>query len=82
MKNIYKPKEFAAMLGVTVKTLQRWDNDDKLKAYRNPKNRRYYKREQYEKLKRESNDHFLENTNPRKKEVDLLLKDRTSQKHS
>jgi hypothetical protein len=67
MKNTYKPKEFAAMLGVTVKTLQRWDNDDKLKAYRNPKNRRYYKREQYEKLKRESNDHFLENTNPRKK---------------
>ena len=23
----YKPKDFAALLGVTVRTLQRWDND-------------------------------------------------------
>lgn len=50
MKTIYKPKDLAALLGVTVRTLQRWDNDGKLKAYRNPKNRRYYTHEQYEEL--------------------------------
>lgn len=35
------------MLGVSVKTLQRWDNEGKLKACRNPSNRRYYTHEQY-----------------------------------
>lgn len=45
--NIYKPKDFAKMLNVSVKTLQRWDNEDTLKAYRNPKGRRYYTHEQY-----------------------------------
>lgn len=39
---MYKPKEFGEMLGVSVKTLQRWDNEGKLIAKRNPKNRRYY----------------------------------------
>ena len=34
--NNYKPKEFAELIGVLIKTLQRWDNDNKLKAYRNP----------------------------------------------
>lgn len=29
---MYKPKEFAEMLGVSVKTLQRWDNEGKLIA--------------------------------------------------
>lgn len=45
--NIYKPKDFAKMLNVSVKTLQRWDNENTLKAYRNPKGRRYYTHEQY-----------------------------------
>lgn len=45
--NIYKPNEFAKMLGVSVKTLQRWDNDNKLTAFRNPSNRRYYTHNQY-----------------------------------
>lgn len=45
--NNYKPKEFAELIGVSVKTLQRWDNDNKLKAYRTPTNRRYYTYEQY-----------------------------------
>lgn len=44
---IYKPKDFAKMLNVSVKTLQRWDNENILKAYRNPKGRRYYTHEQY-----------------------------------
>lgn len=39
---MYKPNQFAQMLGVSVKTLQRWDNDGKLIAFRNPANRRYY----------------------------------------
>ena len=45
--NTYKPKEFAEMIGVSVKTLQRWDNDGKLKAFRNPSDRRYYTHNQY-----------------------------------
>ncbi|MDD5968895.1 MAG: helix-turn-helix domain-containing protein, partial [Anaerostipes sp.] len=28
----YKPKDFAELLGVSVKTLQRWDRDGILKA--------------------------------------------------
>lgn len=43
---MYKPKDFAKLIGVTVKTLQRWDNDGILVAKRNPKNRRYYTQEQ------------------------------------
>jgi len=45
--NIYKPREFAEMIGISVKTLQRWDNDDKLKAFRTPSDRRYYTHHQY-----------------------------------
>lgn len=43
---MYKPKDFAELIGVSVKTLQRWDNDGILVAKRNPKNRRYYTQEQ------------------------------------
>ena len=43
----YKPKEFAELLNVSVITLQRWDNNGKLKAFRTPTNRRYYTYEQY-----------------------------------
>lgn len=39
---IYKPKEMAKKLNVTVRTLQRWDNKGKLLAKRSPTNRRYY----------------------------------------
>ena len=44
---ILKPKEMAELLGVSVKTLQRWDNAGKLKAFRMPNGRRYYIYEQY-----------------------------------
>ena len=37
----YKPKDFAELLGVSVKTLQRWDRDGILKANRTPTDRRY-----------------------------------------
>ena len=43
----YKPKDFAALIGVSVATLQRWDRENILKAYRSPTNRRYYTYEQY-----------------------------------
>lgn len=41
-----KPKDVAARLGVSVKTLQRWDNAGILPAHRNPQGRRYYTEEQ------------------------------------
>lgn len=49
MKHItnYKPKEFAELLNVSVKTLQRWDNAGILKAKRSPTDRRYYTYDQY-----------------------------------
>ena len=37
----YKPKEFAELLHVSVKTLQRWDREKILVANRTPTNRRY-----------------------------------------
>ena len=43
-----KPKEMAKRLGVTVQTLQNWDNNGKLKAHRTPTNRRYYTEDQYQ----------------------------------
>ena len=43
----YKPKDFAELLGVSVKTLQRWDKDGILKANRTPTDRRYYTYDQY-----------------------------------
>ena len=48
-KNItnYKPKDFADLLGVSVKTLQRWDREGILKANRTPTDRRYYTYDQY-----------------------------------
>ena len=43
----YKPKDFAELLGVSVKTLQRWDREGTLKANRTPTDRRYYTYGQY-----------------------------------
>ena len=47
----HKPKDFAELLGVSVKTWQRWDREDILKAYRSPTNRRYYTYDQYVQFK-------------------------------
>jgi len=52
----YKVKEFAELLNVTVKTLQRWDKTGVLKSYRYPSNRRYYKEEQYLEILKERNN--------------------------
>jgi predicted site-specific integrase-resolvase len=43
----YKPSEFAELLNVSVKTLQRWDREEILIAKRTPTDRRYYTYEQY-----------------------------------
>ena len=43
----YKPKDFAELLGVSVKTLQRWDRDGILKANRTPTDRSYYTYDKY-----------------------------------
>ena len=43
----YKPKDFAELIGVSVKILQRWDREGVLKANRTPKDRRYYTYDQY-----------------------------------
>ena len=41
-----KPNEMAKRLNVTVGTLQKWDREGKLKAFRTQTNRRYYTEEQ------------------------------------
>lgn len=46
----YPPRKVAQMLGVTVTTLQRWDRNGKLKAYRLPSNHRYYTQDQIDQL--------------------------------
>jgi DNA-binding transcriptional MerR regulator len=38
----YKPKEFAELLNVSVKTLQRWDREKTLVANKTPINRMYF----------------------------------------
>jgi putative resolvase len=47
MKSIYPPKEFGLLINRATKTLQKWDRDGILKAYRSPTNRRYYTHDQY-----------------------------------
>ncbi len=47
MKNTYSPREFGALVGRAVVTLQKWDREGTLKAFRTPTNRRYYVHDQY-----------------------------------
>ena len=49
----YKPKDFAELLDVSVKTLQRWDREGTLKANRTSTDRRYYTYDQYLQLERD-----------------------------
>ena len=44
---VYKPKEFAGLIGKSVITLQRWDRVGRLVAKRSHSNRRYYTHQQY-----------------------------------
>lgn len=52
---ILKPKQVAELLNVTVKTLQNWDKDGVLVAYRTPKNRRYYTLDQINNITKSTN---------------------------
>ena len=47
MEKIYNVREFADMIGKSVKTMQRWDREGILTAYRSPSKRRYYTHTQY-----------------------------------
>ena len=47
MEKIYNVTDFAEMIGKSVKTLQRWDREGILVAYRSPSKRRYYTHTQY-----------------------------------
>ena len=44
---ILKSGEMAKLLGISIKTLQRWDNEGSLPAKRTPKGHRYYTYDQY-----------------------------------
>ena len=44
---IYRPHEFAKLIGKSVPTLQRWDREGRLKSNRALTNRRYYTHTQY-----------------------------------
>lgn len=46
-ERLYAPREFARLIGRSVKTLQRWDRAGILHAYRSLTNRRYYTHSQY-----------------------------------
>jgi putative resolvase len=54
---IYDIADFAKMIGVSVKTLQRWDRKGILKAYRTPTNRRYYTHAQYLEYRKQEQPH-------------------------
>lgn len=46
MEKTYNVSEAASVIGVSVKTLQRWDREGKLVANRTPSNRRFYTEKQ------------------------------------
>jgi putative resolvase len=50
---VFKPHEFAEKIGVTVLTLQRWDNNGSFPARRTPMGRRYYTEEDLKKYFRQ-----------------------------
>lgn len=56
----YKVGEFAKLLNVTVKTLQNWDKQGTLKAYRTPTNQRFYTEEQLNQILNLSNSNQIE----------------------
>lgn len=56
MEKTYNISEAAKKIGVSVKTLQRWDRDGKLVASRTPSNRRYYTDSQLKDIKDDTFD--------------------------
>ena len=45
---IFKPGQFALIIGVSINTLRRWDNEGILPAHRTPKRTRFYTEEDVE----------------------------------
>lgn len=50
--NVYKPGEFARIVGVTTLTLRNWDKKGILKAHKTPSNRSFYTDEHLAEFKR------------------------------
>lgn len=63
----YKVSKFAEKIGVSIKTLQRWDRMGILIADRTPTNRRYYTNEHY--LKFKNHNHLFNNDIDDKRKV-------------
>lgn len=61
IETIYKPKDFARLIGCSVVTLQRWDRGGILKAHRRPTNRRYYTHQQYVEYMRKGRESLGDN---------------------
>lgn len=55
MDKTFNISEAAEIIGVSVKTLQRWDRDGKLVANRTPSNRRYYTEKQIKEIRLPNN---------------------------
>lgn len=49
-KKLLKPKDVAEQLGITTRTLFRWDEEGNFKARRLPNGRKYYLQEDVDKL--------------------------------
>jgi len=49
LEKIYTATEFAKIIGITVKCLQRWDREGILLSHRTITNRRFYTEEDFEK---------------------------------
>ena len=77
--DIYKPKDFADKINVTVNTLQRWDREGTLKADRSPTNRRFYTNRHYKQYLNninKYNDKYIEES--KNIEVDIRLRKENS----
>jgi putative resolvase len=55
MERMYKPREASNLLGVTVKTIQNWDNDNKIRCERTPYGRRIIPESEIKRLQGERN---------------------------
>lgn len=57
----YKSGEFARLIGISVKTLQRWDRDGVLKANRTPTGQRFYTQEHLNKFMKQKGESMTKN---------------------
>lgn len=55
-EKLYSPKEASKILGIHIRTLQRWDNEGVLKVIRTPNNRRKIPQSEIDRLLNKSNE--------------------------